>query len=325
MLAPCPPPISESSTPHCSSVQLKGSAVGAEAAVAALRAHHEAAWLPHWAEERAAAAAAAAGPALASARASVAAAGADARKRALEAWEAHASPALGSTLATLRARAGDAAAAAGRLGSEHLPRAQAAAAAGLATAKRLALEAWHSDAVASVRPALAAAGRGAAKLYAQVVAETEGALLTLLRQYPGAKPFARYAPHLTHLLLSELLSWLLFPGWWGLLVAAGLGSGCKSPSISSGRSGSHRGRGAAAAGLAPGAGARAGDALQERRQRQQQVLQEGYQEEGAWLKWSSRGAAAAASSAGRLELLSGTARGAEGLWELTAPSAALQD
>ncbi|PSC67639.1 hypothetical protein C2E20_8719 [Micractinium conductrix] len=165
----------------------------------------ESAWLPLWAERAGRTAAATLSPAAQSAR-EYAEQGVSA---AAALWSSHGKPAVERGVAVATAKAGELNAVLDKkLGDSWLKyKAQAAAAAGVAGAKAAqawdaartaALAAWHSDALAAVRPALAKGAAVASEQARKVQGELEEMLIRLLSKNNSTVPLAR-RPYVTYM------------------------------------------------------------------------------------------------------------------------------
>jgi hypothetical protein len=179
---------------------VRAEAAAAKGQLVELEKHHNTSWLPHWAGEASRVARQNVGPALQQAQDLAKQYTAQGSKAAQGLWSAHAKPAVERGLAFAKEKSGQLNAAieghAGAswpklqaaLGSAGAHAAAAAAAAHKAAvavasaARKHALQAWHSEAVAAVRPTLEALARKAAAKARQVQAELE----TLLIRCVGA-------------------------------------------------------------------------------------------------------------------------------------------
>ncbi|KAI7837404.1 hypothetical protein COHA_008771 [Chlorella ohadii] len=190
--------------------RVRGEASASRAQLAELE-RLKAAWLPYWAEEATASLRAAAGPAVAQATAYAAEGG----KAAGQLWQSHGKPALerGLSLAkekgaqlnkAIEAKAGDKWPQAQAAVASAWRQACAAAAAAWGTASRAAQAVWQSEALAAVRPTLAAGAAKASAMWEQVQGELEGMLINLLSKNNNTAPLAR-RPYVTYMVYAGVL------------------------------------------------------------------------------------------------------------------------
>ncbi|KAL4440617.1 hypothetical protein ABPG75_003618 [Micractinium tetrahymenae] len=182
----------------------------AEAARSSL-AQLESAWLPRWAEQATRQAAAKVGPALEQAK-QYAAQGTQAAQAL---WQTRGKPAVNQGLALARSKSAQLNAAIEARAGDSWPKVKAAAAGAAAAAakhgsaawqasRKAALQAWHSPALAAVRPALAKCYAQAAQQAAKVQNELEELLISLLSKNNSTVPLAR-RPYVTYLVYAALV------------------------------------------------------------------------------------------------------------------------
>jgi hypothetical protein len=171
-----------------------------------LSSHHASAWVPHWLEASLGAAANQAIPALAHGGAAAKEAAGHSVRFTVATWQRHVRPALERAGSLARAKAAEASEALQRRSGLTLPAMPAVPAAvlgALAEGKRLALAAWHSEALAQLRPALAAAAASVGALCGRVVSELEPFIARALGLHPALAPLAPFSPFLLYGLLGE--------------------------------------------------------------------------------------------------------------------------
>ena len=199
-----------------------------------LSSRHAGAWVPHWLESSLGAAVNQATPALARAAVAAKEAAEHSVHFLITTWQTQGRPALERAGSLARAKAAEASEALQQrsgLTLQAMPAVPAAVSGAFAEGKRLALAAWHSEALAQVRPALAAAAAGAAALCGRVVSELEPFIVRVLGLHPALAPLVPFSSFLLYGLLGESIRALIVACCVGRHTAARPSLRCNSPAV----------------------------------------------------------------------------------------------